>query len=209
MLRFWIVTPFLWVVCSEVANTKFSGFASCLYDVIPEKPLIHPVKDPSVFPQKPSYNWNNDFFGPIYIPKEGATIEINKDNLPIYDRLIRVYEKNELYVLGEEIYINGVKTNQYTFKQDYYWLMGDNRSNSQDSRSWGFVPFDHVVGKPVFKWLSIDYNAKGFNKIRWNRMFTTVHGVGQPRSYFIHFIVIILLWNIISYFRRKKLQWKP
>ena len=79
-----------------------------------------------------------------------------------------MYEKNELYVLGEEIYINGVKTNQYTFKQDYYWLMGDNRSNSQDPRSWGFVPFDHVVGKPVFKWLSIDYNAKGFNKIRLN-----------------------------------------
>ena len=84
-----------------------------------------------------------------------------------------------------------VEKNQYTFKQDYYWLMGDNRSNSQDSRAWGFVPFDHVVGKPVFKWLSIDYNAKGFNKIRWERMFTTVHGEGKPTSYFIHFIVII------------------
>ena len=164
------------------------------------------VKDPSVFPQKPSYNWNNDFFGPVYIPKKGTTIEINKDNFPIYERLIKIYENNDLYMLDSDVYINGVKTNQYTFKQDYYWLMGDNRSNSQDSRSWGFVPFDHVVGKPVFKWLSIDYNGKGFDKIRWDRMFTTVHGNGQPTSYFIHFIAIVLLWNIISYFRRKKLQ---
>ena len=164
------------------------------------------VKDPSVFPQNPSYNWNNDFFGPVYIPKEGATIEINKDNIPIYERLIKIYEDNDLYMEGDNIYINGVKTNQYTFNQDYYWLMGDNRSNSQDSRSWGFVPFDHVIGKPVFKWLSIDYNGKGFNKIRWDRMFSTVHGDGQPKSYFIHFIAVVLLWNIISYFRRKKLK---
>ena len=164
------------------------------------------VKDPSVFPQKPSYNWNNDFFGPVYIPKKGTTIEINKDNIPIYERLIKIYENNDLYMLDSDVYINGIKTNQYTFKQDYYWLMGDNRSNSQDSRSWGFVPFDHVVGKPVFKWLSIDYNGKGFDKIRWDRMFTTVHGDGQPTSYFIHFIAIVLLWNIFSYFRRKKLQ---
>ncbi len=164
------------------------------------------VKDLSVFPQKPSFNWNNDFFGPIYIPKKSETIEITMDNLPIYERAIRVYENNDLYIDGDDIYINGSIANQYTFKQDYYWLMGDNRGNSQDSRSWGFVPFDHVVGKPVFKWLSIDYNGKGFNKIRWNRMFTTVHGDGQPTSYLIHFIVIILLWNIISYFRRKKLQ---
>ena len=168
--------------------------------------LTKGVKDPSVFPQNPSYNWNNDFFGPVYIPKEGATIEINKDNIPIYERLIKIYEDNDLYMEGDNIYINGVKTNQYTFNQDYYWLMGDNRSNSQDSRSWGFVPFDHVIGKPVFKWLSIDYNGKGFNKIRWDRMFSTVHGDGQPKSYFIHFIAIILLWNIISYFRRKKLK---
>ena len=164
------------------------------------------VKDLSVFPQKPSYSWNNDFFGPVYIPKKGTTIEINKDNIPIYERLIKIYENNDLYMLDSEVYINGIKTNQYTFKQDYYWLMGDNRSNSQDSRSWGFVPFDHVVGKPVFKWLSIDYNGKGFDKIRWDRMFTTVHGDGQPTSYFIHFIAIVLLWNIISYFRRKKFQ---
>ena len=169
-------------------------------------------RDTSVFPHNMpynwsrefSYNWNNDFFGPIYIPKKNTSININKDNFPIYKRLIEVYEDNDLRIDGDKIIINGVETDQYTFKQDYYWLMGDNRSNSQDSRSWGFVPFDHVVGKPVFKWLSIDYNAKGFNKIRWDRMFTTVHGEGKPTSYFLHFIVLIIIWNLISYFRRNK-----
>ena len=154
-------------------------------------------RDSSVFPQNPSFDWNNDFFGPIYIPQKNKSIKITKANLPIYKRLIEVYENNKLEIKGSEIYINGVQTNEYKFKQDYYWLMGDNRSNSQDSRTWGFVPFDHVVGKPVFKWLSIDYNAKGFNKIRWNRMFTTVHGKGKPNSYLIHFIVVILGLSLI------------
>ena len=163
-------------------------------------------KDPTVFPQKSTFNWNNDFYGPIYIPKKDSSIDLNKDNLSIYERVIRVYENNNLFTKGDKIYINGVETNNYTFKQDYYWLMGDNRSNSQDSRSWGFVPFDHVVGKPVFKWLSIDYNAKGIKKIRWDRMFTTVHGEGKPNSYFLYFIAVIVLWNVISYVRRKKLQ---
>ena len=84
--------------------------------------------------------------------------------------------------------------------------MGDNRDNSQDSRSWGFVPFDHVVGKPVFKWLSIDYNASGFNKIRWERLFTTVQGNGKPKSYFLHFVIIVILWNLASKFIKKKRQ---
>ena len=155
-------------------------------------------RDSSIFPQNPSFDWNNDFFGPIYIPQKNKSIEITKANLPIYKRLIEVYENNKLEIRGGEIYINGIQNNEYKFKQDYYWLMGDNRSNSQDSRTWGFVPFDHVVGKPVFKWLSIDYNAKGFNKIRWNRMFTTVHGKGKPNSYLIHFIVVMLGWYFFS-----------
>tara|TARA_Y100000991_G_scaffold57228_1_gene41895 strand:- start:15258 stop:16925 length:1668 start_codon:yes stop_codon:yes gene_type:complete len=154
---------------------------------------------------KNSFNWNNDFFGPIYIPKKNESITLSKENLPIYKRIIEVYEKNNLKVDGKKIIINGVESNRYTFKQDYYWVMGDNRGNSQDSRSWGFVPFDHVIGKPIFKWLSIDYNAEGFfNKIRWERMFTTVHGQGKPVSYFIHFIILIFLWRIISYIRRKR-----
>ena len=164
------------------------------------------IRDPSIFPHNSLYNWNNDFFGPIYIPKKNSTIEITKENYPIYKRIIEVYEKNSVDIVENKVIINGNEENNYTFKQDYYWLMGDNRGNSQDSRTWGFVPFDHVVGKPIFKWLSIDYNAKGFNKIRWDRMFTTVHGEGKPTSYFLHFLVIISIWNIISYFRRKKLQ---
>ena len=160
-------------------------------------------RDTSVFPQNLSYNWNNDFYGPIYIPKKNSIIEITKENLPLYKRVIEVYENNNISVNGDEILINGLETNKYKFKQDYYWLMGDNRGNSQDSRSWGFVPFDHVVGKPVFKWLSIDYNAKGFEKIRWDRMFTTVHGEGKPKSYFIHFIILIIVWNIYSFLRSK------
>ncbi len=162
------------------------------------------IKDSSVFPHNKNYNWNNDFFGPVYIPKKDTTIEITKENYPIYKRIIEVYEQNSVKIVENKIIINDSEDNKYTFKQDYFWLMGDNRGNSQDSRSWGFVPFDHVVGKPVFKWLSIDYNAKGFNKIRWDRMFTTVHGEGAPTSYFLHFIGLILLWNVISYFRRNK-----
>ena len=146
------------------------------------------IKESSVFPHNKNYNWNNDFFGPVYIPKKDTTIEITKENYPIYKRIIEVYEQNSVKIVENKIIINDSEDKKYTFKQDYFWLMGDNRGNSQDSRSWGFVPFDHVVGKPVFKWLSIDYNAKGFNKIRWDRMFTTVHGEGAPTSYFLHFI---------------------
>ena len=149
-----------------------------------------------------------DDMEPIIIPKKNKIIELDINNVhfKFYKRVIQVYENNDFKLMGEKIFINGIETNKYKFKQDYYWLMGDNRGNSQDSRAWGFVPFDHVVGKPVFKWLSIDKNAKGFNKIRWDRMFTTVHGEGKPTSYFLHFLVIIFIWNIISYFRRKKLQ---
>ena len=82
--------------------------------------------------------------------------------------------------------------------------MGDNRGNSQDSRSWGFVPFDHVLGKPVFVWMSWDSNAKGFNKIRWNRLFTTVSGEGKPVSYFIYFLILLAGWFVFNYFRKKK-----
>jgi len=168
--------------------------------------LVKGSRDFSVFPQNNSFNWNNDFFGPIYIPKENSTIQINKKNIPIYKRVIDVYENNDLKIKGDKIFINGTETDKYTFKQDYYWMMGDNRGNSQDSRSWGFVPFDHVVGKPIFTWLSIDYNKKGLNKIRWDRMFTTIHGEGKPISFLFYFIGLIVLWKVISFIikRRKK-----
>lgn len=161
-------------------------------------------RDSNIFPHNENYNWNNDFFGPIYIPKAGTSIDLNIENLPLYKRVIEVYENNTIKVNGNNIFINGELIKDYTFKQDYYWLMGDNRHNSQDSRAWGFVPFDHVVGKPVFKWMSWNTNGKGFNKIRWDRMFTTVHGEGTPTSYFVPFLVFLGIYFGIKKWKKYK-----
>jgi len=145
------------------------------------------VRDSNIFPHDPSYNWNVDFFGPLYIPEEGKTIDINLEVLPIYERVIREYEGNTIQVKGNQILINGEITTTYTFKQDYYWMMGDNRHNSIDARSWGFVPFSHVVGKPVLIWMSWDGKSP-----RWERFFTTVSGSGKATSFLIPFIVLLL-----------------
>ena len=166
------------------------------------------VFDPSVFPHSPHYKWSNDNYGPIYIPKEGETVELNEKSMPFYEQIIRRYEHNNLSIVGGTYYLNGEKVTSYTFKQDYYWMMGDNRQNSLDARFWGYVPFDHVVGKPVFIWLSWDPNAPSFiaklQSIRWDRMFTTVGGDGEPRSYFKPFLIALLGYFMISYFRKKK-----
>lgn len=122
--------------------------------------------------QTGSFAWNEDNFGPLWIPKAGETISLTTDNLPLYQRLIKSYEHNTLEVKNGDIYINGSIANTYTFKQDYYFMMGDNRHNSADSRFWGFVPEDHIVGTPLFIWLSIDKDKKLFNKIRFDRLFT-------------------------------------
>ena len=114
------------------------------------------------------FQWNVDNFGPIVIPQEGATVKINPENIALYQRCITAYEHNTLTIKDNKIYINGQETDEYTFGMDYYWMMGDNRHNSQDSRFWGYVPVDHIVGKPLFVWFSKD-NAYG--KIRWNRFF--------------------------------------
>ncbi len=161
-------------------------------------------RDPNIFPQNPDYNWNNDFFGPLYIPQAGKTIDINLNVLPLYKRVITAYEGNKLKIQGNQILINGKIATTYTFKQDYYWMMGDNRHNSQDARAWGFVPFDHVVGKPVFIWMSWNTNGKGLEKIRFDRLFTTVGGSGQPVSYFIPFLVILFGWMGYNKWRRRK-----
>ena len=118
----------------------------------------------------------------------------------MYKRLITEYEDNTLDIKGNQIYINGEVANTYTFKKDYYWMMGDNRHNSQDARSWGFVPFDHVVGKPVFIWMSWDR----FGKPRWERFFTTVHGSGKPVSYLIPFLIALAAWFGFAQWRKRK-----
>ena len=129
---------------------------------------------PYIFPYKSSLKWNEDNFGPLWIPYKGATVKIDTSNIMIYERIIDVYEENDLKIDKADIYINGQKADSYTFRMDYYWMMGDSRHNSADSRYWGFVPEDHVVGKPKFIWLSIDKERTGFRKIRWERMFTKV-----------------------------------
>ena len=162
----------------------------------------------SFFPNDIKYNWNEDNFGPIIIPKKGEKIKLNSKNLPLYKKLIRDYEKNELTLENGVIKINDVSTTEYTFNQDYYWMMGDNRYRSEDSRFWGFVPEDHIVGKPVLIWFSIDGINDGFKnwKIRWERVFSTVNLDGEPKSYRWHFLIGLLI--VIGYSelskRRKK-----
>ena len=128
-----------------------------------------------MFPNTDTTHWTEDNYGPIHIPYKGQLLELNIENLPLYDRIIRVYEGNDLQVKDGQIYINGIATTEYEVKMDYYWMMGDNRHNSQDSRFWGFVPEDHIVGKAVFIWLSLDPNQSFFKKVRWNRLFSLVH----------------------------------
>lgn len=129
----------------------------------------------SIFPNHPDYNWTEDNFGPIVIPKKGETVKLTLANLPLYERVIDLYEDNDLIVRENKIYINDVEASSYTFKMDYYFMMGDNRHNSADSRFWGFVPEDHVVGKAVFIWLSLDKEKGWFDgKIRWDRVFSFV-----------------------------------
>ncbi len=129
------------------------------------------VYEPNIFPNDPDFRWNIDNFGPIWIPEKGTTVSLDTSNLCLYERVIDVYENNDLKVEGSTILINGQPASSYTFKMDYYWMMGDNRHNSADSRYWGFVPEDHIVGKPKFIWLSIDKEATGLKKVRWKRMF--------------------------------------
>jgi signal peptidase I len=129
---------------------------------------------PHIFPYNPLLRWNEDNFGPLWIPAKGATVKIDTANICLYDRIIDVYEGNDLKIDGSTIYINGKAAVSYTFKMNYYFMMGDNRHNSADSRYWGFVPEDHIVGKPKFIWLSIDKEASGLKKFRLGRMFMKV-----------------------------------
>lgn len=164
------------------------------------------VPNEAFFPNKIPFDWNEDNFGPLVIPKKGMTVNLNKENLPLYKKIIAEYEANDLETSPSEIRINGNPTDQYTFKKDYYWMMGDNRHKSEDSRFWGFVPDDHIVGKPIFIWFSI----KGINdgiknwSIRWDRVFTTVGGSGERTSYFPYFVGFLVVWQGVVFYRRRK-----
>ena len=169
---------------------------------------INQVKVPNeaFFPNKVPFDWNEDNFGPIVVPQIGMTVDLNQKNLSIYKKIIGEYEGNTLELNQQGVKINGEYSSKYTFKKDYYWMMGDNRHKSEDSRFWGFVPDDHIVGKPVFIWFSI----KGINdgiknwKVRWDRVFTTVNGPGKRVSYFPYFIGFIIIWQGIAFYRRRK-----
>ena len=164
------------------------------------------VSNETFFPNKITFNWNEDNFGPIVIPKKGMKVELNRKNISLYKKIISEYEGNKLEINPSQIKVNNIDVEQYTFKKDYYWMMGDNRHKSEDSRFWGFVPDDHIVGKPIFIWFSI----KGINdglknwKIRWDRVFTTVDGSGERHSYFPYFAGFVILWQGFVFYRRKK-----
>jgi len=139
---------------------------------------IEQSKSLDVYPLGGHKSWTRDNYGPVWIPRKGATLVLNAYNFPIYERVIHVYENNKLEVKNGVYYINGNPSKTYTFKMDYYWMMGDNRHNSADSRSWGFVPEDHIVGRPVMVWLSLDADKGWFSgKIRWNRFFKNAERV--------------------------------
>ena len=130
-----------------------------------------------IYPLNGNLGWTRDNYGPVWIPQKGKSIVLTLDNIAIYERPIKVYENNDLEVKDGKIFINGKETNKYTFKMDYYWMMGDNRHNSADSRYWGFVPEDHIVGKPIFIWWSSDPDRSGFGGIRWHRLFRWVDNI--------------------------------
>ncbi len=161
-----------------------------------------------LFPDDTTNKWSVDNYGPIVIPKKDVAMKLNLANIAIYKRVIEVYEQNTVEIKDSGIYINSQKADSYTFKMDYYWMMGDNRHNSADSRFWGFVPEDHIVGKAVFVWLSLNNTANSiFNKIRFNRMFSFINDKGISKSYLPHGILLIgLIWGSSYLYRRRKVQ---
>ena len=186
---------------NDANKIKISNEFDTIYRMVEKTNLSNSI----FFPGNNRYNWNNDQLGPIYIPKAGDKINLSIDELPIYKKIIRDYENNNIEVIDNNIYINNEISNEYTFKQDYYWMMGDNRYNSEDSRVWGYVPFDHVLGKPVFIWMSIDGLFQGISNwnFRWDRVFTTIGFEGKPRSYLPHFLFLLLGWQVFIFIKKR------
>ena len=153
-----------------VAELKNRGYAESIE-------LNTEAEEWDIYPLNGNMHWTRDNYGPVWIPKKGESIDLNLDNIAIYERPIRTYEGNDLMVKDGKIFINGEVATKYTFKMDYYWMMGDNRHNSLDSRYWGFVPEDHIVGKPIFIWWSSDPDRHGFGGIRWSRLFRFVDNI--------------------------------
>jgi signal peptidase I len=126
--------------------------------------------DSLIFPHNTNFKWNLDNFGPLTMPKKGWTVQLNDSTMALYRRAIELYEHNKVEIQGKDILINGQKATSYTFKMNYYWMMGDNRHNSLDARFWGYVPEDHIVGKAIITFFSTDATQDFFHKIRWNRI---------------------------------------
>ena len=153
-----------------VAELKKQGYAESIE-------LNREAEEWDIYPLNGNMHWTRDNYGPVWIPKKGESIDLNLDNIAIYERPIRTYEGNDLMIKDGKIFITGEVATKYTFKMDYYWMMGDNRHNSLDSRYWGFVPEDHIVGKPIFIWWSSDPDRHGFSGIRWSRLLRFVDNI--------------------------------
>ncbi|MFD2999265.1 signal peptidase I [Pontibacter toksunensis] len=169
-------TPDGYVILTSPAKAQQLASIDFIQEVTQKKELLG-VAGAGIFPHAPErYKWNEDNFGPLYLPEKGATVAITPKTLPLYQKVILEYEQNEkAEVQNGKLYLNGNEVKQYTFKQNYYFMMGDNRHNSLDSRYWGFVPEDHVVGKAVFVWMSVYADGDGLlDKVRWNRLFSAI-----------------------------------
>ncbi|WMJ74616.1 signal peptidase I [Cytophagaceae bacterium ABcell3] len=141
------------------------------------KPYAKGERGDGIFPQNAKlFSWNNDWFGPLKVPQKGETIKVNLENLALYGDIIKLYDHNkDVRVEKNKLFIDGQEVKEYTFKQDYYFMVGDNRHNSLDSRYWGFVPEDHVVGKAAFTWFSLDPHGGFLDKVRWHKIFRPIN----------------------------------
>lgn len=163
-----------------VFTTKAISEKLKTYDFVKDVRIVKALKgnsEPDLYPKSPLYKWNRDNYGPVLVPKKDMNVELTPENVALYGEVIKNYEGNEAVVIDQgKVSIGGTTITSYSFKQDYFFMMGDNRHNSADSRYWGFVPHDHIVGKAVFVWMSVDPNPTSFfGKIRWSRLFRVIH----------------------------------